>query len=107
MALSYLYGRMQAISSDLLASKIAGNLGLAPTRVQVVGTYGYIEFPAALSANDLATLNQYMLDAWGGTNIATDNSPSVSVFCFGRSPDLTVWKVVIDNAGVLSQASVV
>lgn len=107
MPIAYLYGKVTPVSPDVLASKVSGNLGLSPTRVQVVGTYGYIEFAAALGADQIAALDQYMSDAWGGTNIASDNTPSTSVFCFGRSPDLGIWKLVVSNAGTSSAESVV
>ena len=106
MPLAYLYGRMTPVAGDLLNAKIVGNLNLAPTRTQVVGTYGYVEFVSALTADELASLDQYMLDAWGGSRIATDNTPSASVLCFGRSSDNSVWKLIEDNLGTVSSVKV-
>lgn len=101
MAVAYLYSWVSPMSPETLAAKIEANTGLVPSLTQMVSTWAYIEFPAALSGADKAALDEYMANL-NGVFAATDLAPSRGIMAVGVSEDDTVWKQIIDNTGVLT-----
>lgn len=107
MATAYLYsGAGTAEAPGLLVSKITAEIGVAPTDLQMPGSYIYVTFAASLGAGAKAMLDDFMLSRDGAFS-ATDSTPSAGIGGIARSPDTSYWKLTVTDPGAVVAVKIV